>query len=625
MFAAIPSKVFGRLRRGARWGRELRQPSTRRLAALLVADVVGYSRHMELDDAGTVARLREIRDNLVDRRISDNGGHIVSTSGDGMLVEFGSADASLRCAVDVQRAMAERNRMLAATDRLEFRIGINLGDIIVDGDDIAGDGVNVAARLESLAEPGGICVSGAVRDQVHGNLDIAFVDVGERQVKNIARPIRVFAVALDATAVPRMSIADEGGSPSPAAQVSQASPALSAMSIGVMPLIALSGNAATKQQAESITRELTAMLARAATILRVIPVPPARATAARDDIRVAARALNVRYLAEGEIQPGKDATRIGLRLIDGANGEQVWSESIALGGTAAPAERWRGLHAITWHLSRALISTELRRVVAQSPDQTSPLDYVLRALALERTEADPLRITHEQEKLLEEALRRDPNLVPALVILARVLLQQIDYDIHFDRDRVLRRIYDLTGKAVRLNDSQPTPWLLRSLVLMFMGQWNASLEASARGIRLEPFSAGLLLHHAMLNSLTGRLAEAMALIKQSLALDPQVETMSIIGEVQLLLGEYGESVTSCEKARGGGADALMVELYLAAAYAHLGDAGRAAAAKGEVLRIVPGYSIAVHKSRGYSANPEFFRLVEEHLYSGMRKAGFAES
>jgi adenylate cyclase len=210
-------------------------------------------------------------------------------------------------------------------------------------------------------------------------------------------------------------------------------------------------------------------------------------------------------------------------------------------------------------------------------------------------------------------------------MLARVLLQQIDCDIHFDRDRVLRRIYDLTGKAVRLNASQPTPWLLRSLVLMFMGQWNASLEASARGIRLEPYSAGLLLHHAMLNSLTGRLAEALALIKQALTLDPQVEVMSIVGEVRLFLGEYGESVMSCEKARASGVDNLMVELYLAAAYAHMGDVSSAAAAKDEVLRIVPGYTIAVHRSRGYSANPEYLRLVEEHLYSGMRKAGFAEN
>ena len=467
-------------------------------------------------------------------------------------------------------------------------------------------------------------MSGAVRDQVHGNLDIGFVDIGEQQVKNIARPIRAFAVALDAAALAEASIATTGSSPSYNALAPSRSLPPSSMSIGVMPLVALSDNAATARQAESITRDLTAMLTRAATIIRVIPVPSAQAKAAREDICIAARALNVRYLAEGEIQQIGDVTRIDLRLVNGASGEQVWSESVSLNETAAPAERWRGLHAIVWHLSRALISTELRRVMAQPPDEELPLDCVLRSLALERTEADALKMAREQERLLEEALQRDPNLVPALVILARVLIQQIDYDVHFDRERLVRRINDLTGKAVRLNEAQPAPWVLRSVALMFMGQWNAAHEASARALRLEPYSAGLMLHHAAMTTLGGRPTEAMALVEHAFALDPQVDVLSIVGEVQLLLGEYAEAIKSCEKARGGGGDHLMADLFLAAAYAHLGDAGNAAVAKGEVLRAVPGYTIAVHKSRGYSASPDYVRLVEKHLYSGMRKAGFAE-
>jgi adenylate cyclase len=603
----------------------VKQPATRRLAAILVADVVGYSRHMERDDAGTVACLREIRNSLIDRKITDNGGHIVSTSGDGMLVEFGSADASLRCAVDVQRAMAERNRLLAAAERIEFRIGINLGDIIVDGDDIAGDGVNVAARLEPIAVPGGICVSSAVRDQVHGNLDIAFIDIGERQVKNIARPIRVFAVDLDAAAIPQATVATAGSSPVPAAQVSPPSPAPPAMSIGILPLVALSGDAATTRQAESITRELASMVGRAATIMRVIPVPAAQARSARDDIGSAARALNVRYLAEGEIQQDQDAMRIGMRLVDGATGEQVWSESVALDGTAASAERWRGLHALAWHLSQALISTELRRVAAQPPDESLPLDYVLRALALDRTGAETLETKRDQEELLVEALRRDPNLVPALVLLTRILVQQIDCDVHVDRDRAVWRMNDLTGKAVRLNDSLPGPWLLRSLALMFMGQWNAALEANTRGMRLEPYSCGLILHHATLTILCGRPAEALILVKQAIALDPLTDATATVGDAHLLLGEYQASIAAGERSRAQGSNNFLLELSMAAAYAHLHDAANAAAAKAEVLRAVPGYTIAVHRSRGYSANPEYLRLIEEHLYSGMRKAGFAES
>src|ERR1700686_902302 len=165
-------------------------PITRRLAAIVVADVVGFSRHMERDDAGTLSRLREIREQLIDPKVSAYGGHVVKTAGDGMLIEFSSADAALHCAVDVQRAMAADNQSKPSDQRIEFRIGINIGDIIVDGTDIAGDGVNVASRLEALAEPGGICVSSAVREQVHGSLDVGFTDIGEQQVKNIMRPLR---------------------------------------------------------------------------------------------------------------------------------------------------------------------------------------------------------------------------------------------------------------------------------------------------------------------------------------------------------------------------------------------------------------------------------------------------
>ena len=173
-----------------------RSAVTRKLAAILIADVVGFSRHMERDDAGTFARLREIRERIVDPKIAEYGGRVVKTAGDGMLLEFSSADAALHCAIDVQRAMHADNQSKPSDQRIEFRIGINIGDIIVDGTDIAGDGVNVASRLEALAEPGGICVSSAVREQVHGSLDVGFADIGEQQVKNIMRPLRVYQVML---------------------------------------------------------------------------------------------------------------------------------------------------------------------------------------------------------------------------------------------------------------------------------------------------------------------------------------------------------------------------------------------------------------------------------------------
>jgi tetratricopeptide (TPR) repeat protein len=303
--------------------------------------------------------------------------------------------------------------------------------------------------------------------------------------------------------------------------------------------------------------------ARASTLIRVIPVPTAQARAAYDDIGAAFRALNVRYLAEGEVRQGQDSTLVGVRLVNAKTGEQSWSESVSLKDADTPDARSRALHAIAWHLSRSLISAELRRVAAQPPGEAAPLDSVLRALALDRTEPDSLKRAREKEKLFDQALQRDPNLVPALVGLAGVLVQKIEYDIRADRDRLVQRMDDLTSKAVRLNESQPTTWFFRSIALMFMGQWNASLEASAKAVRLEPYSSGLILNQASLMTLSGRPAEALMLVNQAMGMDPQGNPgqMAVACEAQLLLGHYEQAVTSCEKAKGLSGDNTMVDLF----------------------------------------------------------------
>ena len=291
-----------------------RSAVTRKLAAIVIADVVGFSRHMECDDAGSFARLRIIRDRIVDPKIAEHGGRVVKTAGDGMLLEFGSADAALRCAIDVQRAMGADNQSKSPDERIEFRIGINLGDIIVDGNDIAGDGVNVAARLEALAEPGGICVSAAVREQVHGSLDVSFDDIGEQQVKNIIRPIRVFAIVLNPASIDSLSmghaadVASQMASNVSAARRrltltrstavvaaagivglvvvalsilwwnsrNDAPPPPPAMSVAVLPIVAPMDATAMAQRAESLTRDVTSMLTLTSAAIRVVPVPLTR-------------------------------------------------------------------------------------------------------------------------------------------------------------------------------------------------------------------------------------------------------------------------------------------------------------------------------------------------------------
>jgi adenylate cyclase len=640
-------------------------PITRRLAAIVVADVVGFSRHMERDDAGTLSRLREIREQLIDPTISKYNGHVVKTAGDGMLVEFSSADAALRCAVNVQRAMKARNESQAADERIEFRIGINLGDIIIDGNDIAGDGVNVAARLEALAEPGGICVSGSVREQVHGNVDVGFDDIGEQQVKNIMRPIRVFAVALDAASARGSTKGHAPGASSrmgPVASTprhrlpltksiatvaavgvialviasstflwwnsrSNASPAPPAMSVGVMPLVAPSGDAAMVQRAEAWTRDLTSMLVRSDLAIRAVPVLVARTQAeGGGGVSAIARALDVRYLLEGDVRHREDATLINLRLMNGATGEQVSSETVSLKEPDTTRDEMRALRAAVQHLRNSLFDVEYRRVMAQPPGDATALDYVLRARALWRTEPDTLQRAREQQRLYEEALRRDPNLVPALVGLTNALDKQNDNDFNVDRDRLVRRMDELTSRAVNLNGAHPMTWDTRAWALMYMGQWDAALEASAKSIRLDPDNSDMISRRAWLISMSGRPGEALALIEQAIAMDPPGNwwEMRNACEAYLLLGQYEQAIATCDRAKGLSREDWMVDLFLVAAHAHHGDTVKAAAAKAYVLRRVPGYTIATLKSRGYSLNPDYIRLAEEQWYSGLRKAGFPE-
>ena len=287
----------------------------RRLTAILAADVVGYSRLMGADEEGTLAALKAIRRELVDPRIVEHRGRIVKTTGDGLLVEFASVVDAVRCAVEVQREMAERNTDVPAETRIEFRVGINLGDIIIDGDDIFGDGVNVAARLETLAEPGGICVSRVVRDQVRDKLAFAFEDMGEQQVKNIARPVRVYRVR------------DTG-----AAAKSLSAPALPALplpdkpSIAVLPFQNMSGDPEQEYFADGMVEEIITALSRIRWLFVIARNSSFTYKGQAVDVKQVGRELGVRYVLEGSVRKGGNRVRITGQLIDAETGAHLWAD-----------------------------------------------------------------------------------------------------------------------------------------------------------------------------------------------------------------------------------------------------------------------------------------------------------
>ena len=282
----------------------------RRLTTILAADAVGYSRLVGTDEEGTLERLRAIRKDLIDPVIAAHRGRIVKTTGDGLLAEFASVVDAVRSAVDMQRAMAESNAGLAPDRRIEFRVGINLGDVVVEDDgDLMGDGVNVAARLEGIAEPGGICLSSAAYDQVRGKIDIAAQDRGQQQLKNIAELVQVYALspAHPAAAAPHTAVAPR-------------------LSIVVLPFVNLDGNSEQDYFVDGVTESLTTDLSRIPGAFVIARNTAFTFKSKPVDVRVIGRELGVRYVMEGSVQGGGDRIRVNAQLIDTETGAHLWAE-----------------------------------------------------------------------------------------------------------------------------------------------------------------------------------------------------------------------------------------------------------------------------------------------------------
>jgi class 3 adenylate cyclase/TolB-like protein len=620
---------------------------TRRLAAIVIADVVGYSTLMERDEAGAHARLREIRDRLIDPCISAHQGTIVKTAGDGMLITFASATEALRCAVDVQRQLHKRNAYVEPHERVEMRMGVNLGDVIVDGADIAGDGVNVASRLEAMAKPGGICVSAAIREQVRELTDVQFVDLGEQRVKNIVRPIRVYRAETNAD---KSLIQSRRTLPSTAAiwrwgaagvaiitiaivawyvreQTTQwaTAPEPPAMSVAMLPLTPEQGDAQAARFAQRFTADLTTTLARTARSSRVVPADTvATAIGATADRKAAARALNVRYVVEGEARRSGDANALNLRLVDVVTGGQVWTERTTWQDSDLGPDPSIKLRRLADRVRIALLEAEMRRASKVPEAAASAADLALRASAVFAKDYS-LDATIEADRLYAEALRRDPDLVGALINRFYVLDRRIDDDPHVDRPTLIAEMDRLTSRAIDLDRDNSAAWVARAGELMLLGRWEASLEASAKSIALDPMDTDPYINRAWLMNMSGRPLEALALVDRALAVDPDAveDATRMACEAHLLAGHAAEAVTMCERAAGL-THAWIIPAFLAAAYANHGDLGKAREAKDEVLRQQPAYSIAVLKSKRYSAHPTYLKLAEAYWYDGLRKAGLPE-
>ena len=444
----------------------------RRLAAILAADVAGYSRLMERDEAGTLARLRTLRHDMIDPKIAAHKGRIVKTTGDGILAEFPSVVEAVACAVAMQRGMAAGNAATDEHERIEYRIGINSGDVIVEDGDIHGDGVNIAARLEGIAEPGGICVSAIVHDQVQGRLECAFEDTGEQSLKNITRPVRVYRVG------PRPSRPHAGETP---ALQSGALPLPDKPSIAVLPFQNMSGDPEQEYFADGMVEEIITALSRIRWLFVIARNSTFTYKGQAIDVKRVGRDLGVRYVLEGSVRKGGGRVRITAQVIEAETGAHLWADRFD--GSLEDVFELQEQVAISVAgvIEPALKAAESARSAHRPTTDLTAYDLYLRAYAMYWV-SHPRQV-REALALLEEAIARDPRYGPALGFAARCCMHLIGEASAPDRDATRQKCVNFGRRALEVATDDPGVLADASFALASFGE---DIDPDDRACRSRP-------------------------------------------------------------------------------------------------------------------------------------------
>src|SRR5215469_3761081 len=432
---------------------------TRRLAAILAADVAGYSRLIGADEGGTLERLRGLRRELLDPKIAEYRGRLVKTTGDGLLVEFGSVVDALRCAVEVQREMAGRNTGVPPDSRIEFRIGINVGDIVVEDDDIFGDGVNVAARLEALAESGGICVSARVQEDVTGRLDLTLDDIGEQSLKNIARPVRVYRVRL------------ASGKNTLKATPTESGPVLTLPdkpSIAVLPFANMSGDPDQDYFADGMVEEIITALSRIRWLFVIARNSSFTYKGQTVDVKQVGRELGVRYVLEGSVRKAGQRVRITSQLIDAITGTHLWADRFDGSLEDIFELQDRVAVSVAGVIEPTVQAAEIRRSGNRPTNDLTAYDLYLRALPhVFSQDRDGYTLALD---LLGRAIERDPHYGTALAHAAYCHVGLYDNGWTDDHETNRRTSIDLARRSLRSGPDDPDVLAIAAFVLGRSGE-----------------------------------------------------------------------------------------------------------------------------------------------------------
>jgi TolB-like protein len=581
----------------------------RRLAAIVAADVAGYSRLMGLDEVGTARTLREHR-KVTDALVAKHGGRLVKTTGDGVLLEFPSVVDAVECAVAVQAAMTERNQGVPEDRRMLYRIGINLGDILIEGDDILGDGVNVAARLEGIAEPGGICISSSAYEQVRGKVPVDFNDLGERTLKNISRPIRAYEVGLSANA-------------QQAAPMPSSAPRLS---IVVLPFANIGGDPEQDYFVDGVTESLTTDLSRISGAFVIARNTAFTFKGKPVDVKKLGRELNVRYVLEGSVQRGGNRLRVNVQLVDAETGNHLWAERFDKSVADLFDMQDEIVSRLANSLDTELVAAEARR--AERSTHPDAMDLVFQGTSWFNKGLTPDHLA-QARSFFEKAIALDPENVEAMVRLARV---DVATGAAFMTDDWSARFTSAEATLTKALSLAPTHAAAHSALGFLQIFTKRAPQGIAECEQALTLDRNLARAHALIGLakvFLGRGAETEAHVSEALRLSPRdtqaPRWMQYVGIAKAQLGADCEVVVWMRRGLDANRNSSIAHFDLAAALARLGELDGARAAVQAGLALDPSFTIRRFRdvTAALSDNP-IFVAGRDRTIEGMRLAGVPE-
>jgi adenylate cyclase len=581
----------------------------RRLAAILVADVVGYSRLMGEDETGTLERLNALRRELVQPKITERKGRIVKLMGDGLLAEFPSIVEAVQCAVDVQQELAEREPEIIEERRIRLRIGVNLGDIIVAGTDIYGDGVNVAARLEALADPGGLCISGPAFDTVDGKLDLTFEDIGEQKVKNIAKPVRVYRLA--------------SGSPQegPPVHPAEPLPLPDKPSIAVLPFENMSDDPEQEYFTDGITEDIITALSKTSKLFVIARNSTLIYKGRAVDIKQVGREQGVRYVLEGSVRRGGKRMRITAQLIESASGHHLWAQRYDREVDDIFALQDEITKEVVSALQIELTEGEQARLAARGTESLEAWQLTFQARTL-------LHAHHQDgmpkaADLLEQALQLDPNYALAWGSLAGVHWSQaLNEGWSASREGSLELAMKASDRSLAIDPEVAGGLAMRGLILLSYRDFDGALAHAEKALFSAHNLANTHAAAAIILLACGKPAEAIKQVKKAIRLCPIYPAWFLwqLGASHWVLGHSGEAIATARSGIESDPDLSYSYVLLAMVYAETDRAPEARNAAAEVLRIDPDFSASTWAKGMPFSDPE----LEARQLAALRKSGLPE-